>query len=79
MYESRYHGLFNYTIGTLLHIPQWTRPNLNFALSRLACFTRAPNKLAFIALEHLMRYLYFHLHETILYPKKKARRHQNIQ
>ena len=69
-YETRYHGPFNHTIGKILHIQQWTRQDINFAVTRLAAFTRNPNKLAFQALEHLMRYLHTHFHEPIFYPRK---------
>ncbi len=54
MYEKRYHGAFNHTIGKLLHIQQWTRYDIHYAVTRLATFTQNPNKHAFIALEHLM-------------------------
>ena len=70
LYEHRYHGAFDHSIGKLLHIQQWTRPDINFAVARLACFARNPNKPAFIGLEHLMQYLHSHLHEPIFYPTK---------
>ena len=69
IYETRYLGAFNHTLGKLLHIQQWTRADINYAVTRLATFTRNPNKSAFIALEHLMRYLHSHSHEPIFYPK----------
>ena len=53
-YETRFHGAFNYIIGKLLHIQQWTQPDINYAVTRLASFTQNPNKQAFLALEHLM-------------------------
>ena len=68
MYETCYHGQFNHTIGQLLHIQQWTRPDISYAISRLASFSRNPNKPAFLALEHLMQYLHTHKHEPIFYP-----------
>ena len=68
-YEMKYHGPFNHTVGKLLHIQQWTRQDINFAVTRLAAFTRNPTKIAFHALEHLMRYLHTHSHEPIFYPK----------
>ena len=68
LYEKRYHGAFNQSIGKLLHIQQWTRLDINYAVTRLASFTRNPNKPAFLALEHLMQYLHSHLHEPIFYP-----------
>ncbi len=68
LYETRFHGAFNHTVGKLLHVQQWTRPDINYAVIRLASFTRNPNKYAFLGLEHLMQYLHSHLHEPIFYP-----------
>ena len=69
IYETRYHGPFNHTIGKLLHVQQWTRQDINFAVTRLAAFTRNPNKPAFQALEHLLFYIHTHAHEPIFYPR----------
>ena len=33
LYEKRYHGAFNQSIGKLLHIQQWTRLDINFAVT----------------------------------------------
>ena len=71
LYESRYHGPFNHSIGKLLHIQQWTRPDITFSVTRLASFTKNPNKHAFLALEHLMHYLHTHSHEPIFYPRQR--------
>ena len=49
-YEKRYHGAFNHTLGKLLHIQQWTRADIIFAVTRLASFTCNRNKPAFLAL-----------------------------
>ena len=57
-YEKRYHGAFNHTLGKLLHIQQWTRADINFAVTRLVSFTRNPNKPAFLALEQLDIYIH---------------------
>ena len=54
IYETRYHGPFNHTIGKVLHIQQWMQQDINFAVTRLAAFTRNPTKTSFQALEHLM-------------------------
>ena len=67
-YEQKYHGPYNTTIGKLLHIQQWSRPDLNYTISRLAVFLKAPTALAFEALDHLMHYLLKHSHEPIFYP-----------
>ena len=78
-YEAQYHGAFNHTVRKLLHIQQWTHPDINFAVTLLASFTRAPNKPAFLALEHLMRYLHTHIHEPIFYPHTSTSSSQQIQ
>ena len=70
MYEQKYHGAFNHTVGKLLHVQQWTRPDLNYAVSRLAVFTKSPTSMAFEALDYLMHYLHHHMHEPIFYPAK---------
>ena len=70
-YESRYKGPFNHTIGKLLHIQQWTRPDLNYAISRLAVYAKSPTHMAFQAIDHLMVYLHTHMHEPIFYPTRK--------
>ena len=69
-YEVEYKGAFNHTIGKLLHIQQWSRPDLNFAISRLAVYAKSPTSMAFEALDHLMAYLMHHIHEPIFYPAK---------
>ncbi len=78
LYEKRYHGALNQSIGKLLHIQQWTCLDINYAVTRLASFTRNPNKPAFLALEHLMRYLHSHLHEPIFYPNTFQAKIQKI-
>ena len=77
-YEHRYHGPFNVTIGRLLHAQQWTRPDLNYAISRLAVFLKAPTALAFEALDHLMHYLLHHSHEPIFYPSRRLKDNEII-
>ena len=55
------------------------QPGIGYAFSRLASFSRNPNKPAFIALEHFIQYLHSHKHEPIFYPARLAHGHQNIQ
>ena len=69
-FELTYNGAFNQTIGKLLHIQQWTRPDLNYAISRLAVFSKTPTAMAFQALNYLMSYLHHHMHEPIFYSNK---------
>ena len=52
--------------------------DINYAVTRLASFTRNPNKPAFLVLEHLMRYLHSHLHEPIFYPNTFQNKPQKI-
>ena len=77
-YEEKYHGAYNQTIGKLLHIQQWTRPDINYAISRLAVFSKSPTSMAFHALDHLMQYLYHHMHEPIFYPRKPIGQDEHI-
>lgn len=67
MYESRYHGPFNHSIGKLIHFQQWICYDINFAMTHLESFTRKSNKPAILILEHLMQYLQSHLHESIFF------------
>ena len=69
LYESIYHGSFNHTIEKLLHVEQWTHPNIPYSFTLLACFTKKPNKPAFLTLEKPMRCLHTHIHEPIFYPR----------
>ena len=70
-YEKRYRGTYNVIIGKLLHVQQWTRPDLNYAISRLTVFLKAPTASSFEALHHLLEYLIQHIHEPIFYPSRK--------
>ena len=69
-YEHKHNGAFNQLIRKLLHIQQWSRPDLNYTISRLAVFAKAPTSMVFQAIEHLMLYLSTHLHQPIFYPSK---------
>ncbi len=69
-YENKCHGAYNQTIGKILHIQQWTRPDLNYAVSRLAVYSKSPTAMAFQALDYLMSYLHHHMHEPIFYSSK---------
>ena len=64
-YEDCYKGLYNVTIGKLLHIQQWTHPDLNYAISCPAVFLKAPSGLALKVSHHLVQYLHHHVHEPI--------------
>ena len=66
-YEKRYKGAYNVTIGKLLHIQQWTRPDLNYAISRLAVFLKAPTASSFEALHHFLEYLSQHIITCIIF------------
>ena len=62
-YEKQFKGPFNVTVWKLLHVQQWTCPDINYAISRLVVFLKAPTAMAFEALDHLVQYLYHHMHE----------------
>ena len=38
-YEKKHNGPYKHIIGKLLHIQQWTRLDLNYAISRLAVYS----------------------------------------
>ena len=69
-YKQPHNGAFNQTIGKLLHIQQWSRRDLNYAISRLAVYAKSPTAMAFQALDYIMCYLHHHMHEPIFYPNK---------
>ena len=67
-YEREYHGEFRSTVGKILHVQQWTRGDLSFAIARLAAFNTCPNHYAFLGLKRIIRYLHTHPHEPLFYP-----------
>ena len=70
-YEEQYNGPFNVTIGKLLHVQQLTGPDvMNYTISRLAVFLKAPTTMAFEVLNHLMECSYQHISEPIFYPSQ---------
>ncbi|KAI0992868.1 hypothetical protein K3495_g15316, partial [Podosphaera aphanis] len=44
-------------VGTLLHIANMTRPDIQYAVNRLCRYVRSPSKNAFLSLKHLVRYV----------------------
>ena len=69
-YEKKHNGPYKHIIGKLLHIQQWTRLDLNYAISLLAVYSKSPTPMAFQASDYLMIYLHHHMHEPIFYPSK---------
>ena len=70
-YEEQYNWPFNVTIGKLLHVQQWTCLDImNYAISCLAIFLKAPITMAFEAFNHLMECLYHPISEPIFYPSR---------
>ena len=61
-YERTYNSAYNRKIGKLLQIQQWSHPDLNYAISRLAVYSKNSTVMAFQVLDHLMSYLYHHMH-----------------
>ena len=72
-------GKFNALIGQFLHVEQVSRPELGFAVSRLAQFNVAPNAAAFQGLKRMARYLATHLHAPIMYPAQSIKLYQHIR
>ena len=58
-------------LGSYYIFSNGPHPDLNYAISRLAVFIKAPTGLAFEALHHLLQYLCHHIHEPIFYPSHK--------
>lgn len=56
-YEDVFHVEFRHTIGQSLHVQQWVRPGISFAVARLASFNTSPNVPACQNLKCLMRYI----------------------
>lgn len=69
-YEKQYNRANNQIIGKLLHIQQWTQPDLNYVISHLPVYAKSLTSMAFQALDYIMCYLHHHMHEPIFYPNK---------
>ena len=61
-------ALYRSTVGSFLHIAIMTRPDLQYAVNRLAQLSRAPTTSAFQALKHLARYASSTASASVLFP-----------
>ena len=52
-----------------MHAECWSRPEIAFAVTRLAQLTAAPNRIGFEWLKRVARFLYKHDHRPIMYPR----------
>ena len=77
-YGSYFHGPFNDTNGKLLHIQQWTYPDIAFSSTHLRSYSKNPNKPAFLAVEKMLQYLYTNSHHPIFYPQTPKGPNQSI-
>jgi len=60
--------LYRSAVGSFLHIAIMTRPDLQYAVNRLAQLSRAPTTSAFQALKHLARYASSTASASVLFP-----------
>jgi hypothetical protein len=56
-------------VGSILHVAIMTRPDIQYAVNRLARRVHAPTHNAMLALKHLVRYLSRTRHATLLFPR----------
>jgi len=61
-------ALYRSAVGSFLHIAIMTRPDLQYAVNRLAQLSRAPTTSAFQALKHLARYASSTASASVLFP-----------
>ena len=69
--ETQYKGSYRSLIGSLLYFANGTRPDLMYAISRLASYNAAPNSIAFAGIKRVLRYLAFKPHVPLYYPRHK--------
>lgn len=71
--EKEYKGSYRSLYGTLLHYTIWTRPDIMYAMARLAPFSAAPNEAAFQGLKRIFRYLATFPHRPICIKRTKEK------
>ena len=59
---------FRSAVGSLLHIAIMTRPDIQYAVNRLARHVKSPSENAMLGLKHLVRYLSKTRRATLLFP-----------
>lgn len=60
---------FRSTVGSLLHIANMTRPDIQFAVNRLCRYVRNPSQNAILSLKHLIRYISRTKSAALLFPR----------
>ena len=76
---NKYDGSYLYHIGKILHIQQVTQFTSGFPVIHLAQFNVAPNKVSFEGLKQEARFLANHLHNPIIYAKRKFKGYQTMR
>ena len=64
--------LYQSAVGSLLYLSCWTRPDITFAVSNVACFCSKPTKQYWTAVKRIMRYLRGTQNYGILYTRDCA-------
>ena len=65
--------LYQSTVGSLLYLSCWTRPDRTFAVSSVAQFCSKPTKQHWTAVKHIMRYLKGTQNYGLLYTRDDQR------
>ena len=61
------------TVGSLLYLSMWTRPDITYAVSNMAKFCSNPLKEHWTAVKHIMRYLNGTIDYGLCYDKGSSR------
>ena len=62
--------IYRSAVGTLLHIVNMTRPDIQYAINRFCCYVRSPSQNAFLSLKHLVRYVSRTKSSTLFFSKQ---------
>lgn len=57
-------------VGSLLHIANMTRPDIQYAVNRLCRYVHNPSQNSFLALKHLVRYISYTKSATLFFPSQ---------
>ncbi|KAI0993446.1 hypothetical protein K3495_g14738 [Podosphaera aphanis] len=64
-------ALYRSAVGTLLHIANMTRPDIQYAVNRLCRYVRNPSQNALLSLKHLICYVSRTKSASLFYPKQR--------
>lgn len=64
-------ALYRSAVGTLLHIANMTRPDIQYAVNRLCRYVRNPSQNALLSLKCLIRYVSRTKSASLFYPKQR--------